>query len=273
MDTINLTAVAIENEINLNRISEHFGIDRKIQWDEPLVLMEQHLKGIAKENANKRVYVFAFGTVVFTNHGHHEMVDMVNYLKRVDKGLKPLLPFAYTENYRVEIDPGSAPSINYAYMSVPAVKDRTMEILCTVLAKSVGLEKIEAETAELLDEIESIVQLLEKGHFNIRDEKLAKMSAKILGFKYSTLSYIMLLDKPASTWDDEDLERTFTRLSEVFELRDRFDKIRIKTETLLDITEVFTSLAHAKRGTRLELIVIVLIAFEIILSLVERFLH
>ncbi len=39
----------------------------------------------------------------------------------------------------------------------------------------------------------------------------------------------------------------------------------------MDITEAFSGLAHAKRGTRLEWIIIILIAFEIVLSLYEMF--
>jgi uncharacterized Rmd1/YagE family protein len=56
----------------------------------------------------------------------------------------------------------------------------------------------------------------------------------------------------------------------LFELRERYDKIRHKTEVLLDITEVFSSLSHAKRGTRLEWAVIILILIELILALWER---
>lgn len=270
MEAAKFMAVAIENEINLNRVSEHFGINKKFQWEEPMVLQGDQLKGITADSTGKRVYLFFFGTVVFVNHEHHEMADVVNYLKRIDKSLAPIIPFRFTEEYRLEIDPDRSPQIDFDRMTAPAPKDRYMEILSTVLAKSAALEKIEAETADLLDEIEDIVHLLERGHFNLRDEKLARMSAKILGFKYSTLSYIMLLDKPAITWEDEEMETIFNQLSEMFELQDRFEKMRIKTETLLDITEVFTSLSHAKRGTRLEWIVIILILFEIILSLAEK---
>jgi len=271
MEAVKFTAVAIDSEINLDKISEYFGSSRKYKWEEPLVLQEKQLAGTVEDPAGKKAYIFYFGAVVFINHDNREVLNVVKLLKKIDRNLNPAVPLQFTEEYRLEIDPEQEPTISYDHMTTPAPKDRYLEILATVLAKSAALERIEADTAELLDEIEDVIDLLEKGHFSLRDEKLAKMSAKILGFKYSTLSYIMLLDKPDITWNDEELEYMFSELSKVFELGERFEKIKIKTETLLDITEVFTSLAHAKRGTRLEWIVIILIFFEIVFSLLDKF--
>jgi uncharacterized Rmd1/YagE family protein len=111
---------------------------------------------------------------------------------------------------------------------------------------------------------------LDKGHLNLSDDKLAKMSGKILKFKYTTLSSIMVLDKPDIAWKNEDAEDFFMHLSDLFELKDRYEKIRHKTEVLLDITEVFSSLTHAKRGNRLEWAVIILISLEILMSVIDK---
>ncbi|MDF2570923.1 MAG: putative YagE family, partial [Sporomusa sp.] len=56
-----------------------------------------------------------------------------------------------------------------------------------------------------------------------------------------------------------------------FELKDRYEKIRHKTETIMDITEAFSNLVHARRGTRLEWAIIILIVIEIVLSLYDLF--
>jgi uncharacterized Rmd1/YagE family protein len=141
--------------------------------------------------------------------------------------------------------------------------------VATVLAKSVALERIERDTDVLLDEIEDIVGYLQQGKLNISDEQLGKMSARILGFKLSTISYIMLLDKPDITWVNEEAAALYDELGTLFELNDRYENIKHKTETLMDITEVFAGLTHARRGTRLEWAIIVLIGIEIVLSLVD----
>jgi uncharacterized Rmd1/YagE family protein len=40
---------------------------------------------------------------------------------------------------------------------------------------------------------------------------------------------------------------------------------------LLDVTDVFANLSHARRSARLEWIIIILIAFEIIMALAQKF--
>jgi uncharacterized Rmd1/YagE family protein len=154
-------------------------------------------------------------------------------------------------------------------MSVKELKSYHLETLAIVLSKSVALEKVEKDLSNLLDEVEGMVDLLSRGILNISDAKNAKMSARILGFKFETISYIMLLDKPDITWENQDAETLYIQLSQFYELKDRYDKIQAKTETLMDITQVFGSLTHQRRGNKLEWMVIILIAIEIVLTLIE----
>ena len=55
------------------------------------------------------------------------------------------------------------------------------------------------------------------------------------------------------------------RLNEVF----RFREIQMKSEALLSVTEVFTTLSHARRSTRLEYVVIALIAIEVVIYVAD----
>jgi uncharacterized Rmd1/YagE family protein len=194
------------------------------------------------------------------------MADLVDYLKKNEKELVNAT-FDFFDDYSLEIRPQEEFSVNYNSMVAPELKEFYVEIISVILAKSAALDRIEFGINELLDEIEDIIYFLQKGHLNISDEKLAKVSGKILGFKYNTISYVMLLDRPNITWISEENQNLYTELEDLFELEDRYEKIRHKTETLLDITEVFTGLAHAKRGTRLEWMVIILIFTEILLSI------
>lgn len=42
-------AIALGNEINLNKISQHFGSNRKLKWKDYLVLKGTELQGIVHE--------------------------------------------------------------------------------------------------------------------------------------------------------------------------------------------------------------------------------
>ncbi len=271
MQVAEFKALALDNEINLNTLARHFGIEKKFKWEEPLILEKNHLKGILHVPEGKTVYIFSFGSLVCINCQNHEIVDILSYLKKIDPGLNIQSPFTYSDDYQLEINPASATAVTFDYIVTPELKTYHQEIVTTVLAKSVALERIEYAINLLLDEIESKIDRMEKGRLNISDRSLAKISSQVLRFKYNTISYLMLLDKPEITWFNEESQEFFTDMSKLFELDDRYRSIRHKTEILMDITGVLSDLTHAERGTRLEWMVIILIAFEILLSLGEKF--
>jgi uncharacterized Rmd1/YagE family protein len=265
-------AIVFSNEINLNKIAQHFGINRKFKWEESLLLTSIELEGIVGKTDNKMVYIFHFGSIVFLNFQHHEITDVINYMKKIEVGIIHSNVFKYVDEYKIESNPNGIFAINNEYMVTEQQDQYQLDIVATILAKSVALDKIEIDISYLLDETEEVVNKLHQGKLAVSDEKLAKMSASILGFKLSTISYIMLLDKPAITWNNENASELFDELTALFELNERYDKNRHKIDTLMDITEVFSGLAHAKRGTLLEWAIVLMIAFEIVLSLVDLFL-
>lgn len=262
-------AIVIAKELNLTKIAKHFGINRKFKWEEALRLDGDQLQGIVKTPEDKVVYIFHFGSAVFINFPYHEIIDVINYLSKVELTINSNNDFRYVDDYKLEVNIDEPSTLNNDYMVTNKHGEFQFEIVATVLAKSVSLEMIEYEVGRLLDEIEIVVNHLYHGRLGVSDEKLAKMSASFLSFKLDTISYIMLLDKPDITWTNEDASSLYDELSTLFELDDRYEKILQKMETLKDITEVFSGLAHAKRGNRLEWAVIILIAIEIVISLVE----
>lgn len=263
-------AVVLSNELNLNNIATHFGMNRKLKWEDSLVLREAELKGIIKDLENKRVRLFHFGSVIFINFAHHEMTDVINYLRNLDKSIVSSDPFKYIDDYKIEISPEAEPTVKNDYMLIQEEEEYHREIVSTILAKSVALDRIENHIDSLLDDVEVTVEQLHKGNLVVSDEKLAKISAKILGFKLNTISYIMLLDKPEVTWDNQAASDLYAELGMIFELDDRREIVHHKTQILMDITEVFSGLAHAKRGTKLEWAIIILIVIEILLSLIDK---
>lgn len=270
MNVFELKAYAVANEINLNIVAEHFGITKKYRWEEHLALDQDLLKGIIAHPEGKVLRIFHFGSVVGTNLTLHEIKDILEYLKRIDKNLNSRLDFNYNDDFRLEIRKDISTELTNDSFIADELRDFHAPIISTILAKSVALEKIETDSDLLLDEIENVIEYLDKGHLNLSDEKLAKISSKILRFKFNTISYIMLLDKPDIAWNNEVAEQFFINMADLFELYDRYETIKSKTEILMDVTEVFTGLAHAKRGTRLEWMIIILISLEIIMSLVFK---
>ena len=278
MEIYDFKSTAASLEINLTEVAKHFVINKKFKWEEPLVLDENYLKGVILHPENKFAYLFYFGSIVSVNLTLHEIKDIIAYLKNIDKNFIPHANLGYIEEYKLEInedmDIDSIEDydfeLSYDSIVVKSLEKYQMSILATILAKSVALRKIEADIDILMDELENVMNFLDEGRLKLSDKGLAKMSAKVLRFKYNSLSNLMLLEKPDVAWNKEEAEQFFASLRELFELKDRYERLRHKTEVLMDITEVFSGLTHAKRGNKLEWMVIILIAIELILSIIDK---
>ncbi|MGB4337147.1 MAG: RMD1 family protein [Bacillota bacterium] len=270
MPPTSFKSVAVSGELNLTAIASHFGIERRLSWEDTLVLTERHLGGLLPQPAGKGVFVFSFGTLVFVNCASTDVMDVISYFKKLDKNLADFKWVEYTDDYRLVVDSAAAEvDVGYDEMVVPSEEPYYLEIIAVALAKSTALDRIEDGLSNIFDNVEVFISQLKKGNLNISDEKLAALSGRILSYRYSSISYIMILDRPDVVWRSAEAASVYSDLEHLFELPDRYEKITHKTETLLDIIEVFADLYHAKRGTRLEWAVIILFIFEIVLTLVE----
>ncbi len=267
MTSYSFTALALFKEINLNTIAAHFGINKEFKWEDFLRLQADQLSGIVSDPVGKRVNLFPYGSVVFMNMAQQEIAEVVNYLLKIDPKLSSP-DFTYHDDYSLQLTSEDESVTNDA-MLVHEITFYHLEILSTVLAKSVALENVEADMELLLDEVETVIDRLQNGNLNYRDDTLARTSARILRFKYKTLSTIMLLDKPDITWNNEGAETLHNEMSHLFELGDRYDSLQAKSKTLIDILDVFSTLTQQRRANNLDWMIIFLIVVSIVISLID----
>ena len=268
----NLIAFAVNGELDLNRLALRFGIERRYRWEEPMRLNPVTFTPSAAGD-NAWVYLYYFGGIVFINCGDEMLARCIEGLKTHVEQLReqPQLPFR--EDYQLRISPVEVTSITNDCAVMPQFKPELFEIICFVVAKSVALELIEERVDTVFDEVGGMINRLGHGVLELSDKALARLASSVLGFKYASISQIMVLDKPEITWDNDEADRFYQTISNLFELQPRYQEIKHKAETLLDVTDVFSNLSHARRSARLEWIIIILIAFEIIMALWEKFLR
>ncbi|HOJ11980.1 MAG TPA: RMD1 family protein [Clostridiales bacterium] len=262
---------AITNEIDLNKIAEKCNIRKKYTWEEPLVLKDNILSTIL----NKKVYdgqaimLFSFGSIVFINLPSSCINVFLSYLKEY----KPEIDIENWERYSddYELRAGNVDEIEMTdeYAIVPHIEIAYTELVSVVLAKSVALEKVEEQLEKILDRIESMIDRLEKGNLRFSDKELAKATARIIRHEYNSISYIMILDRPDVTWLNSNAAEFYDKMSEFFELNDRFEILKSKTDILGNVIDGFSSISHSMRSLFIEWVVIVLIVLEVILMIIE----
>jgi required for meiotic nuclear division protein 1 len=273
MDNMIFNAYALINEIDLNKIAIECGIPKKYTWEEPLGLQGESLSIIlgSKVSENQRVFIFSFGSIVLINLSSTDTQKLLEYLKKTVPNLETKNFDKYTEKYDLHIVSDSEIELTDKYIVVPKFEIFHTELIATVIAKSVALEKTEEELGRILDNLENIINRLERGRMRVGNKELARMTSGIVRHEYNTIAYIMILDKPDITWVNNEAELFYGRMSEFFELNDRYEILKQKTDILNNIIDGFSTISHSMRGLFVEWIIVILILVEIILMSAELF--
>jgi uncharacterized Rmd1/YagE family protein len=270
MNQYRFTAFGLASELDLNRLGTLLGIGRKYRWEEPMLLEPSTLKPLAADRSREgQVYLYYFGAAVFLNCGDDVVRDFSRALGKTLEGFAGLPDIRYQDDYSLRIEAGADLAVTNDYAVMPSFERAFVDTIAFVLAKSVALERIEDRVDTVLDEVEGLIALLGQGRLGIPDKRLAQLAAKILDFKYRSIAYIMVLDKPDITWESPEVDRLYLTMANLFELSLRYQQIKHKSETLMDITGIFSDLSHARRASRLEWIIIALIFIEIVIYLFQ----
>ena len=80
-------------------------------------------------------------------------------------------------------------------------------------------------------------------------------------------------EKPDVLWDRSDLERLFARLEDEYELKERAIALGHKLDVIQETTRALTDIIDTERSVRLEAIIVVLIAVEILIAFFQLFYH
>ncbi|MGO4109004.1 RMD1 family protein [Paenibacillus sp. YAF4_2] len=272
MKEVTFKAYAITNEIDLNQIAIHCGIPKKYTWEQPLILRGDILASILDHQVDdsQQVLVFSFGSLVFVNNSRpKDIQSFMKYIQSFEPDIDITNADRYTDDYRLHYGEIETMELTDEYVEVPEYEVFYPELIATVLAKSVALEKIEEQLGKIHDKLENMIERLEKGRLRIGNKELARTTAIILRYEYNTLGYIMILDKPDITWSISHAGEFYDKMLEFFELNDRYKILKSKTDLLHHIMEGFSTISHSIRGLFVEWIIVILIVIEVVLTVLQ----
>lgn len=273
MNDLRFKTFAVTNEIDLNKIAVECSIKKKYTWEEPLILRDSVLERILGEKAeeSEKILVFSFGSIVFINSKIEHAEIFMKYLKKIKPEIDIEHYNRFQDDYAIHLTEGEEIDFTDKYVEIPSRELFYTELVSIVIAKSVALERIEEQLGKILDNIESKIDNLEKGKLNVGNKELAKTTSKIVRHEYNTIAYVMILDKPDITWVNSDAAYFYEKMSEFFELNDRYEVIKSKTEILKSIVDGLADISSSIRGLKLEWIVIILIVIEVVLMFLDLF--
>ena len=147
-------------------------------------------------------------------------------------------------------------------------------LVATVLAYSVVLSRDEILVSDAFDHIGPLVaDLRENGRVRLSIRPVMRQVGEVIAARHRLMGTAQVDERPDILWDHPHLDRLYARLEDEYELKERAEVLERKFVALGDFTEVLLDIVQDKRAFRLEAAIIVLIAFEIMLTLFNMATH
>ena len=213
-------------------------------------------------------FVFRYGVLVLFAASADDERDLISQLEGhiIEPVESPEI-----ETASIEIRPNTDEQVSASgHILLREATPARLLLTATVLARSVVLTSDEIRIAEAFDRIEPLVtELQTQGRAGLPIRRVMQHIGDVLAARHRVVGRAQISEKPDLLWDNPELDRLYGRLEAEFELGDRARAIERKLEVIGDAADVLLELVQDKRSLRLELAVILLIAFEVILNLYQ----
>jgi uncharacterized Rmd1/YagE family protein len=218
------------------------------------------------------VTLFRYGVAVMIGLSPEEEDEVLTSL--TPRLIRPLQP-REEESVTIDLTPDKDDQIMPGGPIVmKAIAPASLVVIADALSKSVVLARDEREVAAVFDQTEPFArQLAEKGRASAGRRTIFKQIGNALLVQQRVAGRIAVSDKPDVLWDRPDLERLYARLEDEYELKERADALLRKLSVIAETAEVLSDILDTKRSFRLEIIIVVLIAAELLVAGYQTLVH
>jgi uncharacterized Rmd1/YagE family protein len=219
--------------------------------------------------AEKRIAVlFRYGVVVFAGMSAIEEDEVVRSL---GPRISDPLPTPERDSIQVSINPSAEDQVGPSgHITLKDASPERLQIIATVLSKSLMLAHYEARIASAFDRIEPLASRLKRqGRSGSQARDLLRQIGDVLLTQHRMVGRVEIEEKPDVLWDHPELERFYARLDDEYELTERSHAMERKLSLINETVGMLINLVQDQRGLRLEWYIIVLIGIEILLNLYQ----
>ncbi|MDD4977130.1 MAG: RMD1 family protein [Gallionella sp.] len=193
---------------------------------------------------------------------------------RFIEALRPSLSNAYAtpevEELDIHCDLNNI-GIQSGTVSLDSVSLEKLQIIADALSKNLVLSLYEKKVAGEFDKIEPLAQeLATHGKVSASNKKLLSKIGNMLLIEHRMVGRAEIGDKPETLWNFPHLGGLYASLEDEFELNERQAALNRKLGLISDTAQTLSDVWDNKQLHKLEWYVILLILFEILLSLYER---
>lgn len=258
----------IANRVDLTRLDTHY---KTTLVGYVSVKSRDILKLSPCDEKNTLVFVFKNGTVVSWGVKRHHMGAYLDTIRLfADKPIPfPVHDeFSYQLSDKTTIEPHDFFDVDC--LSIDADNDELKLSLSYGFSQSVKLQYFETILEALIDKYTPMIQSLSsKGAMIVTRKQIRQIIGEILGAKSELNLISNFLSHPKYFWQHPTLEEHYIMLERYLHIQRRVNAINHRLDTLNEIFDMFNSYLENRQAHSLEIIIIVLIAIEIMFSVLN----
>ena len=215
--------------------------------------------------------LFRYGVAVFFDVA---AMEEVSFLER----LRPFVTRPYerpeTEEVGIAVEPQAKDGVRPGSVVFEGCTIERLQLVADLLSKSVLLALYEARVSAEFYRVEPLAaDLAEQGRIPGQERALLKNIGAMLLIESRMVGRAEISEKPELLWEQPGLESLFVRLQDEFEIRERHLALERKMNLLSHTAQSVQQLISARHSIRVEWYIVILIVFEIILTLYELFIR
>jgi required for meiotic nuclear division protein 1 len=229
---------------------------------------------IVRYSADSYLFVYNYGSVVFFNVSEDlqekELSSIQEYRVPSDQSRATDVFLLEVQESSNNGGQGGGNKVYFDRVVVSSLSYEVIKIVCMLLAESTALEYYEILIENLLVKTNAFSKTLRRqGRMLESTEDLIKFIGLCLDTKQEIISNLYIVDSPDETWESVELDKVHQDLKSMMEIDIRYRALEYKIKIIQESVDVIVDLSKSKRETLLEMVIILLITFEIIISIIK----
>ena len=224
------------------------------------------------EEKIKEIFFFKEGCVVFWNMPELERHQVLKALKPFcEESYEDSVVFEESEMMTYKMSSTGKPHLQRSIINIADDGDLMVKYTFSdAISSSVKLGSWEAALEMIIDSIEFITDdLRREAGVKISKDFVLQKTGEILGLRHVLNLSSDLLDTPDFYWDREDLEHLFMATCSLLSVSKRTKVVNEKLSHCLEVMDMINNHMNHEHSSRLEWIIIILIAIEILFEVIH----
>lgn len=212
------------------------------------------------------IFFFSYGCVVFWQLSDEEMHSVLKKLKNFEIDHVPNLN-ANSDSYFVVSDDITKVHQNEIHLNKDAgVMERLA--ISYALAQSMKLSGFEQRVEQTIKKTEHIPKsLATTGKITLSGREIAKKMGKLFLERSSINLHSDILDTPDFFWNYPELEPIYRMTAKDQDIKQRVDILNKRLNLIHELFEILSEVFNSRHSSLLEIIIIILIGIEIVLTI------